>query len=85
MPRENTASAVARRDGGKWSLIRDWAAGRQPASPTPTPVRARASWTKLWARPHTAVMADQTAMQAVISSTRLRRSASRARGTPSTV
>jgi hypothetical protein len=59
----------------------------QPASPIPTPTRARRSWRKFWARPHRAVNIDHTTSAAAMMPTRLeeKRSAYRAIGMPRTV
>jgi hypothetical protein len=57
--------------GATVSVISECAAGVQPASPTPTPTRARSSWKKFCARPHSAVIADQNASETEIRPTRL--------------
>jgi hypothetical protein len=62
--------AEDRFSGGTVSAISECAAGVHPASPTPTPIRARASCAKLWAKPQIAVIADQIARQIEISQTR---------------
>ena len=69
------------------SAISECAGGVQPASPTPTPIRASSSWMKFCASPHSAVMADQIASAPPISQGRLvvARSENRAIGRPSTV
>ncbi|MNW06523.1 hypothetical protein D3C71_2029500 [compost metagenome] len=84
-PREKIANAEARRSRGKWSAINECAAGVQPASPTPTPMRNNSNCTKPLAVPHSAVMVDQTTTHREMILTRLWRSARRAMGKPSTV
>nr|WP_243450890.1 hypothetical protein [Sphingosinicella sp. CPCC 101087] len=56
----------------------------KPASPTPTAIRISSSWAKLAAAPQTIVAADHRKVAAAMMFTRLRRSASRANGMPST-
>ena len=63
--------ADERFSGGTLSVMSEGAAGVQPASPTPTPMRASSNCTKFCARPHPAVIADQMASAAAISRTRL--------------
>ncbi len=69
------------------SLMSEWAGGVQPASPTPTPIRASSNCQKFCATPHSAVIADHSARATAISLGRLvvGRSANRAMGMPSTV
>jgi hypothetical protein len=55
-----------------------------PASPTPTAIRMISSCAKLAAAPQTIVAADHSKVAAAMIFTRLRRSASRANGMPST-
>lgn len=49
-------SARARFSFGARSEISEWAAGEQPASPMPTPIRNNSICRKLVAMPHSAVM-----------------------------
>ncbi len=66
-------------------MISEWAGGVQPASPTPTPMRARISCQKFWAKPHSTVKALQAATEVPMMNGRFLRSARRAIGMPSTV
>ncbi len=80
-----TPSGRARFSGGKLSAIIEYAAGDRPASPTPTPMRARKSVRKLLARPQAAVITLQNVMLTAIRLRREPRSASHANGIPMTV
>ena len=60
----------------------EWEGGTQPASPMPTPNRASIMWRKFCARPHSTVMADQTAIARDTMVRRVPRSAQRAMGMP---
>ncbi len=85
MPSPKKAMPPARFSGGRLSAIRAWAVGVQPASPTPTPMRASSNCQKFCATPHSAVITDHTATNTAIIRLRLLRplSATRAIGTPS--
>ena len=61
----------------------EWLGGPDPASPTPTPIRASRSWVKFCASPHSAVIPLHNASAIAMRLRRLRRSASRATGSPS--
>ena len=60
----------------------EWAAGLQPASPMPTPMRAAANCQKFMAKPDRAVMPLHTARDKPIRLRRFQRSAISARGMP---
>ena len=77
-----TPSGRARFSGGKLSAIIEYAAGDRPASPTPTPIRAKKSVRKLVAIPQAAVITLQNVMLATIRLRREPRSASHANGIP---
>ena len=87
MPRPKKAMAEPRFSGGTVSPMREWEAGVQPASPMPTPMRARSSCQKFMARPQRTVMPDQMAREPETIPTRfdLGLSAHRAIGMPRTV
>ena len=67
---------------GKLSAIIEKAAGERPASPTPTPMRARNSMPKLLAMPQAAVIALQNNTLTKISLRREPRSANQPKGIP---
>ena len=69
---------------GNRSEIIDCEAGMVPASPTPTPMRARNSCTKLATAPHAAVMTLKIEIHTTMMLRRLKRSASAAMGIPNT-
>jgi hypothetical protein len=71
--------------GGKKSEIREYAGATPPASPIPTPTRAKNSCQKFCAMPQTAVMPLQTTSAPVMIQVRLQRSASIAIGMASVV
>ena len=79
---EYTAMARDRCDGGITSLIREMAQGPSEASPAPTRMRAMNKCLKLWAKPESAVAADQTARPAPRRYLRGILSASQPRGNP---
>ena len=78
-----TPVAAPRWDFGKLSAISASPEGVNPASPTPTVMRARSNWAKDRERPHAAVAALQTPMKMDINSCLEPRSASRDMGIPS--
>ena len=84
-PNEYAPSARARWCGGKKSATSEYAGATPPASPTPTPSRARNSCQKFCARPQTAVIALHTTSAIVMIRVRLLRSANSAIGMPSSV
>ena len=61
----------------------EWLGGLDPASPTPTPIRASSNCVKFCASPHTAVITLHTVSAIAMMLIRLPRSASRATGMPS--
>ena len=63
----------------------EWAGGVQPASPTPTPIRAASSWRKFRESPDATVIALQTSSARAMMLLRLERSARRAIGRPAKV
>ena len=74
--------AVPRVCVGNRSEMMECDGGVEPASPTPTPIRARASCRKLAAYPQATVMALQMVMAAVTMFRRWLRSANIAMGMP---
>ena len=83
-PVASSPMAQGRSWTGKRSESIDWLAGMVPASPTPTPMRARNSCQKFTTAPHRAVMVLKSAMHTTMMLRRLRRSARAAMGMPST-
>ena len=61
----------------------EWLGGLDPASPTPTPMRASSSCVKFWARPQSAVIPLHRARATAMMFRRFDRSARAATGTPS--
>ncbi len=84
-PRANVPMAVARSAGAYISAIIEWDGGLVPASPIPTPTRARARCQKVTARPQRAVMALKIASERAMIRLRTPRSAQRAMGMPRVV
>ena len=78
-------SAVARCSAGKISETIEWEGGDAPASPTPTPNRARNNCVKFCARPQSAVITLHMAAEIAIIFRRLLISAHRAIGILSVV
>ncbi|MCY1432648.1 hypothetical protein D9M71_486530 [compost metagenome] len=79
-PLANRPTALPRSLGGNRSAISDCAGGVEPASPTPTKMRASASCNALVAMPQSMVHSDQMNSEAATTLRRLERSASIATG-----
>ena len=65
--------------------MNEYAGATPPASPTPTPIRARKIWVKLWVAPHSAVKALHTSTAIAMMLRRELRSANHAIGSASVV
>src|SRR5712671_96903 len=81
-PSMNSARTRERLSGGKRSPSQLVAAGAQPASPTPTPIREKSNMLKLPAKAADAVSEDQITIAAAKSFLRLAVSAMRPSGSP---